>query len=317
MTSIPQGTPRGPSAAPDGVPLDRLVDLLDDATVDEAFVLQPRLVQLRTAPGCPEEVELAVKTLDGNSVTTALMGFVAPPECIALAAVTGAWAAPATDADFDETDRGRFPSTRPSAHPDAVRARSILVVSRSGGIAGRIHCADGRILDHDEDGGPLGFTIDGLRRAFALPTAPPAIPTTELLTTLWLVDIADAGQRARTRGRRLTWPAAAKLHLAFRILRAAGDQPHHERLVPAARALGRVLTWSEVRRQATRRGWLSGIVTADLASWMDEGMLARWLLAAFNPLPELLADARAVLRPDARPKLAAAVAELACEGEAA
>jgi hypothetical protein len=310
-------TPRGPSAGPDGVPLDRLVDLLDDATVDEAFVLQPRLVQLRTVPGCPEEVELAVRTLDGSSVTSALMGFVAPPDCIALAAVTGAWVAPASHADFDETDRGRFPSTRPSAHPDAVRARSILVVSRSGGIAGRIHCADGRILDHEADGEPAGFTIDGLRRAFALPTAPPTIPTAELLTTLWLVDIADAGQQARTRGRRLTWPAATKLHLAFRMLRAAGDRPHHGRLVPAARALARVLTWTEVRRQATTRGWLAGIVTTELASWMDEGMLARWLLAAFKPLPELLAGARAALTPDAQPKLAAAIAELAYEGEAA
>jgi hypothetical protein len=286
------------------------VRILDAAFEDEAFLLRNRLVQLARVDDDPTQVELRLRDLDGVSPTDALFGFVAPEDCLALASVGGGWAAPPDEEDGEEAFLGHRATRRPSAHPDAVRARIIVVVDRNGRTAGRTVLADGRTIDEPPSG---GFVLDALHRALELPTPPARLPPSELLTALWLDNVVCRGHELRHRGRRLSWGAAARLHPALQLLRLSGARPRPDWLVPAAHALGRVLSWGDVHRQCVERGWLAGWYPPGAAEWMDEGMLARWLLSSLPGVPVLAADARRVLSPAADGAMVAALAELGVE----
>jgi hypothetical protein len=235
-----------------------------------------------------------------------LIGHVAPDLCVVLATLGGGWVAPASTAGDEEFKRGRF-AVRPSSHPDAVRVRSIVAVDRSGLSAGVTKLATGAVIDEPPT---TGLVLDGLRRAFGLPTPAVEVPTTELLTSLWLTGIVDAGPLALQRGRRLTWAAIARLHPALQLLAATGPRPRADALVGAARALGRVLTWEEIRRQCAERNWLDSWFPEGAAAWMDAGMLGRWLLSQIPPVPVLAAEAVRYAGPDAARRLHEALGEL-------
>ena len=78
------------------------------------------------------------------------------------------------------------------------------------------------------------------------------------------------------------------------------------------------LDWPEIRRWAMR-GSLHPFVERDLARWMDEGMLARWIFAEMPPLHVLVDEAAQRLTPDAAAKLRDTVdlLVLRAEGDAA
>ncbi len=274
------------------VALDQLLTVIDTSSAEERFNVRPHLVYVEFGP-TTDDVSIGIKHTDGDSVTTAMLGFTAPEEWWALGHVTGGWAAPPETWDDDEVERGRFP-VRPSSHPDSVRVRISVLMSRTGMVASRFATADGRSSDESP---PLGAAVDVLRRAFRLPTPPPTIPTSELLTSLWLSNVLARAERAGHEGRSLTWATVARTHPALELLRAGGHRARADDLTESAAALARVFTWTEVRRHVIDRGWFSHAVSADLGRWMDEGMLSRWLLSSFPPLERLAADACRILPP--------------------
>jgi hypothetical protein len=304
--------PRDPADAPGAAgtigltALQGLVDLLDEAFKDEKFHLRTRLARLMLVPDAPDQVELEVLDLDGRSPADALIGHVAPDRCVALATLGGGWVAPVSMPGDEEFKRGRF-AVRPSSHPEAVRVRSIVAVDRTGLSAGVTKLATGAVIGEPPT---TGLVLDGLRRAFGLPTPAVDVPTSELLTSLWLTGITDAGQLALKWGRRLTWAAIARLHPALQLLAVTGPRPRPDALVGAARALGRVLTWEEVRHQCAERGWLDSWFPQGAAAWMDAGMLGRWLLSQLPPVPVLAAEALRYAGPDAARRLRDAFGEL-------
>src|SRR4051794_10621884 len=148
--------------------LDAIVDLLDAAGEEGEFGFQSTLVHVLDHEG---SFDLAVHALGGWKAPDALLGFTAPPDWWVLGSVSGGWAAPADDE-----------AERPSAHPEAVRARTIVLVARSGVVVARTTTADGRRIDDV----PIGPGVDALHRALGLTTPPPEHTVGELLTGLWL-----------------------------------------------------------------------------------------------------------------------------------
>jgi hypothetical protein len=283
--------------------LDAILDILDRAGGPEDFGYQSTLVHVVDLHDNEGSFDLASHHLDGWKATDALLGFTAPSDWWVLGSVSGGWAAPA-DGDVE----------RPSAHPDAVRARTIALVARSGLIATRTTTADGRRIDDV----PIGPGIDALHRAMGLATPPPEHTISELLTGLWLESIVRTAHDAQRQGRGLTWAQVTRLHPALWLLAQGGHRPKADDLVRCATALTNVLDWSEVRRQCVDRAWLSGLVEPKDAAWMDEGMLSRWLvLAHLAPLGSATRRARQVLRPAIAARLDDALRDLGVEHDAA
>jgi hypothetical protein len=283
--------------------LDAIVDVLDAAGDNDGFGFKSMLVHVIDLHDEEGSFNLAFHDLHGWKATDALLGFRAPAEWWVLGSVSGGWAAPADDA-----------IDRPSAPPQAVRARTIALVARSGVVATRTTTADGQRIDEV----PTGPGIDVLHRALGLATPPPEHTVSELLTGLWLESIVRTGNDARREGRRLTWPQVARLHPALWLLAQGGHRARPDELVTCAAALTNVLDWSEVRRQCAERAWLAGLVEPEDAAWMDEGMLARWLvLAHLAPIGLAVRRARKVLRREVATHLDDALRGLGVELDAA
>jgi hypothetical protein len=68
-------------------------------------------------------------------------------------------------------------------------------------------------------------------------------------------------------------------------------------LVTVARLAATVWCWPELLRQAETPGPLADALPAGVGGWMDEGMLSRWLLASYPPLPGHLAEIMDLVRP--------------------
>jgi hypothetical protein len=279
--------------------LDAIVDVLDAAGDNDGFGFQSMLVHVVDLHDEQGRFNLAFHDLDGWKATDALLGFTAPAEWCALGSVSGGWAAPSVDG-----------VDRPSAHPEAVRARTIVLVARSGVVATRTTTADGQRIEEV----PIGPGIDVLHRSLGLSTPPPEHTVGELLTGLWLEGVVRTGHDARREGRRLTWPQVARLHPALWLLAQGGHRARPDELVACAIALANVLDWAEVRRQCAERAWLSGLVEPADAAWMDEGMLSRWLvLAHLAPIGVAVRRAHKVLRRDVAAKLDGALRALGVE----
>jgi hypothetical protein len=205
-----------------------------------------------------------------------LVGLLAPPGADAIGLATGGWALPPHVAEGEaDVDRGRM--TRPSSHPDALRARTLVVLDRTGAGACRLRLAGGPPRDV---GLPDGLATDVLRRTLVLPTPPPGVPVEELLDGLWLCDIAEVSRR---RGRRLTWHEAE--HLRVRGVRS----------------------WADARFGCLDGAWPDLDLWPEAAVWMDDGIFARWCLSRLPPLPDLLHDARRWLRSSAYRQVRVAV----------
>jgi hypothetical protein len=283
--------------------LDAILDVLDRAGDNDGFGFTSMLVHVTDLHDLEGSFNLAFHDLGGWKATDALLGFSAPDDWAVLGSVSGGWAAPADDA-----------ADRPSAHPEAVRARTIALVARSGMVATRTTTADGRRIDER----PVGPGMDVLHRALGLATPAPEQTVDELLTGLWLEAIARTGHDAQREGRRLTWPQVARLHPALWLLAQGGHRAKPDDLVRCANALTNVLDWTEVRRQCAERAWLAGLVEPADAAWMDEGMLARWLvLAHLAPVGVAVRRAHNVLRREVAARLDDALHELGVELDAA
>ena len=252
--------------------LDALFHLIDAAT--DGFDHPATLWFADADPTTdPDGVTIGSKQIDGHPLPH-LLGFVAPPEWTVFGLTSCGWMA-----DLDDARAG----VRPSQHPSRRRVRQTVLVGRSGATAGAVHFADG--------GPPLteppteGTVHDALLRCLGLPTAPPERTTAHLFTGRWLADVLDLGRSAE---RRLTWWDVTPLHPGVRMLAApspVGRVPVAE-LVRIGRALANVCDWA-LLRQLVVEGKAAG-PAPDIAAWMDEGMLSRWLLGSLEPLHVLL-----------------------------
>ncbi len=241
-----------------------------------------------------------------------LLGFTAWEEWWAVGLLTTGWAAPMeTDPTNPYAAHGR-----PSAHPDAVRMRMLVMVDRDGTTVSKVECSDGRTIDEPGE----GYMLDLLRRTVGVPTPPPTNPTSDLITAMWLMSIEGAAADERgAHGRRLSWNRVARLHPALDLLAKSGERRMSQpvNLVQAARAMQNVMTWQRVREQCIEHSWLAPLLEPDEARWMDEGILSRYLLTEIPPLAELAGETRRLLHADVAARLDAALAELAADASAA
>jgi hypothetical protein len=145
-------------------------------------------------------------------------------------------------------------------------------------------------------GRPEGVVADACRRALALPTGPPPASTLELWTAAWLDRVVELASRSDARSRLRTWSAVAGLHAA---VGARGSRPDAAldpmALAAAARALAEAWPWARLRQDPSVADVPGPPTAHELATWMDDGMWARWLLARLPAVDDLLAAVRALL----------------------
>lgn len=216
--------------------------------------------------------ELAMRPLDGDHPLDVLLGFVAPPEWAALG-VAARGTGHALDGD------------RP---PERVHVT--MLIARSGTSAGVLRRGDRATHLGDP---PDGLVADACRRALGLATAPPPATTAGWWTRRWLDRLVQASAERGPGAAVLGWVDAVALHPATFV--PAPGEPAPEPAAVAAATLGLADAWGWGRLRA--RPEVAGL-TPDVAGWMDDGMLARWLLSALPP-PDDLLDACWGLLPEA------------------
>ncbi|HEX5367451.1 MAG TPA: hypothetical protein VFW63_12410 [Acidimicrobiales bacterium] len=216
----------------------------------------------------------------------ALQGGVAPPHWQALGVCAEAWATGATGTD------------------DAVVT---LLIGRDGCSA----C----LLRRDRavtslPGRPDGTVADACRRALGLPTAPPPGPSLLLWTSCWLDRVVEAAAD-RVPPRSPSWSAVARLHPAAAPAAPAGPAwrpaggagspgpavPGPAALVVAGARLAEAWPWDRLRAEPAVVDVPGGPPGAATSAWMDDGMWARHVLAAYPSLDDLVAAARALVAP--------------------
>ena len=255
--------------------LDRAVEAFDFLVAERGWNEVPLLLRTRDGIDPDAGAELAVRPLDGHPAEF-LLGFSAPLSWRAIGVSAEGWAT-----QYEESPLGY--TVTASAGDVRHRVRAITLVDRDGATAGLLRSENGRV-DHDPPG--EGLVLDCLRRALGRRTSPPAVSVDLLFATLWLEAVVSVGQR--TSGP-IGWAEAQALHPARKLLTGEA-QPSAYEVVEAARALGRVCDWAQVREQIIR-GWDLGLEPR-LAVWMDTGMLSRWLLDRRPAVAGLIANAR-------------------------
>jgi hypothetical protein len=166
---------------------------------------------------------------------------------------------------------------------DKVRASFVFLADRRGSTASLMRTADGTVALPGE---PEGRIADAMRRALALPTEPPPCGTGVVFSALWLDSIVDAAGDPERRGSLSSWEGTARMHPAVSL---AVRAPDPAALAIAAADLVSRWPWSRLRLEPDR--WrLPGdvVLPRDVATWMDDGMFARWLLSELPSLGDLV-----------------------------
>jgi hypothetical protein len=262
-------------------PLEELLDTLDRAAQPDD---PPFLVAAFGAPGD-----------DGVLVTdddlSHLLGWQVPPECWAVGLVGGGRRLSFEPLDFAGRIRPEPPTDLESLlDEDGARMRLCCLVGRDGAVASLLRSSAGAVV---ASGDAEGRVIDALRRTLGLPTPPPERDTAELLAVLWIDNLLAAADA----GASLGWPDAAALHPAMRVLAAEGQDIDVEHVTMIARVATAAWSWENLRIQSLQENWLSDLVPAPLAEWMDEGMFSRWLLADLPPVPSAASPVGKVFGP--------------------
>jgi hypothetical protein len=199
----------------------------------------------------------------------------------------------------------------------AERVHSTYLVDRHGHDVSLVRRGDGVTSLP----GPAEGTIPDLCRCtLGVATPPPPPSTAPLWTALWLDRVLDAwGDPARRRRLSASWTEVALLHPAAANASAddvlALDDPL--RLAELAANHAAAWPWDRLRREPDAAPLPDGALTADLASWMDDGCYARWALGAFPPPAVLARDLAGLLEPSVTTPLVAALAAGAPSGDRA
>ncbi len=281
MHACPPGRRRRPPSATSH--LRGLAELLLDAT-ERKDIDAPTLIRVVAdrvdAP--PDAVELGLlPLLDDPAV--ALLGFMAPADWTALG----------------------VSAVGQARHLDAADARSearfVHLVGRSGTWASAARLASELPVVVESGRSPPGGRIDDVcRRAFGLPTPPPSESTDALFATVWLDLIAATAASEPPRRRPRRWLDVAAMHPAVRVLSAGrGGQraATPDALEALAAELARTTTWSGLRRAWAQGTHTIGAIDPALASWMDDGMLSRWVFEEFADVTDLLDVVHSLLPP--------------------
>jgi hypothetical protein len=236
-----------------------------------------------------DALDLGVHPLDGDHPLEALLGFVAPPDWLALGVTSPGLGHPTPGEPGD----GRRVSER---------VHVTVLLSRTGAAAGVIR-RDTHVSRLGE--APGGVVADACRRALGLPTAPPPPTTAGLWTLSWLDRLVETLTASAGPPGPMTWPEATGLHPAApttapptpeTLAQATGrpatapttTPPTPETLAQATGRRAAEWPWPRLRAAPPRAGTPGPQPTPAQAAWMDDGMFARWLLAWFPPLDDLL-----------------------------
>jgi hypothetical protein len=295
------------------------LETLGDEVQRQGF---PTWLQIFEDPGAPSGLRL-----EADADPVGLFGWTAPDDCIAVgvvatgrARVTGdpaarrwsdpdAPAGPEARADREVRDQVSL-AGRVGDAGGVLALRMACVVSRSEGIGWWMELPDGTA--HTDPPG-AGRMLDVLFRCLQLPTSPPDVPASEIHSAAWLASVIEGGLGSE---RRLTWSDVERLHPLARLLSgdlelhieptSDGDPLAEEELDDLLRIAAAAWSWEEIRAQATA-GELEAFIGPDIAQWMDDGMVCRWLLSMIPPIDQLLEAARPLLVPSAARRLAHAV----------
>jgi hypothetical protein len=217
-----------------------------------------------------------------------MMGWVAPPHCLATAVVADGTAFP--------VDQGA-----PGGPSGSAPVRVVCLLDRWGRVAGRIHL-DGRPPHLEPPSG--GRLLDSMHRIFGLPTPPPAAPSSVLVDRIWLGAVADASREGAVA---LGWEQVLRLHPAVAVLAGHGLEMTDALVGDAVRLAPGAWSWEWLRQQCAESRWGDHLVSPELADWMDEGMFSRWVLDETCAPAELLTGLAPYLSPTALRRLRALV----------
>ena len=279
-----------PVPPPPDLALAALVETAD-ATLAKRGSRAPASAVLRvSAPHAHPPGELTWFPIDPVHPLDLLLGFVAPAHWSALGVSS-------SGLQHQLGDDGRV-----VRGADPPRVRITVLIDRSGRGAGLLRRgAELTALP----GQPEGTVADACRRALGLDTAPPPMTTVGLWTRCWLDRVVDALARSGGGGGgagRPTWQDIARLHPASSASDThgpgVGRRPDPRALAGATRALAEAWPWARLRAEPGVVDVPGPLPSARVAAWMDDGMWARWLLAAFPALDDLVDAACSLLAPD-------------------
>jgi hypothetical protein len=123
---------------------------------------------------------------------------------------------------------------------------------------------------------------------------------------MWLSAVID---KLASTGKTLTWRQIVRLHPMHDVLDEEWNRPiEPDNLMEVLDATSNLGSWEKVRLLNAAGGTgLDAFVQPKLASWMDEGMYARWVLSELASPEELLAQVRPLVAPSIARRLAHAV----------
>ena len=267
--------------------------------------------------GCPTWLRIIDDPEDDSGLrveadddSLGFFGWVASEDCLAVGVVATGRARVTGEGSTSVTGEPDALSTRVNDAGGVLPLRMACVVSRSEGLGWWVELPDGT---GRSDPPRAGRMLDVLFRSLGLPTSPPDAPASEIHSAAWLASVIEGGLAS---DRRLTWSDVEQLHPLARVL--SGDLKLHiettddgegvaqEELEDLLRIAAAAWSWEEIHSQAVE-GELEAFIDADVAAWMDEGMLSRWLLSMIPPIDQLLEAARPLLVPSAARRLAHAV----------
>jgi hypothetical protein len=220
----------------------------------------------------PGHVELWWHVLPGGRhPADAVAGVRAPDDWLAIGAVCRGLAR--------HLDR---PCTGASDGPHDVLV--VTAVERSGATATRLRTGDD-VIETSEP--PEGRLADALRCTFGLPTAPPPAGPLELWTAVWLDRLVEAA--VVTPDDLRAWSAVTALHPGAPPGASGRPAPEPDGLVAVAAARAEAWPWRRLRTEAHAIDLGPAAPGPGVASWMDDGLFARTLLAGLPPIADLLA----------------------------
>jgi hypothetical protein len=124
-------------------------------------------------------------------------------------------------------------------------------------------------------------------------------------SVLWLAAIVEEASRTN---RRLGWREILGLHpVAAGILESPDVEVTERNLPELVRLASSIWTWERLRRDTLINHWASDVVSDEVASWMDEGMFARWILAELPAADELMTRVRSYVAPATARRIAHAM----------
>lgn len=214
-----------------------------------------------------------------------MLGFNAPADWDAVVAVL--------DGKARSLDRVRPPDFTGSV-------RSYYMLDRDARVSSAIESGSGPHIDLSGGAEPMGVVVDTCYRVLGLACIHEPRTTLELLAAVWLNAILVAATDPVLAQNVSCWRSAAALHPAAPPPSTNGGRTRPltpERLASLAVRAALRLPFESIRARCARGDWPMADLSAAEASWMDDAMFARWVLGAYPPLHESVAELETLCDP--------------------